>query len=113
MKGVAPIVAILIGLIGVSAVGLPIAASYSKPLPGTALYGMRTAGDAIRCAFSSDRRACFENFAQEREQQAKELQNTQPDVAKQLQDDAQQIRQRESGSRNAASSQPIPRATPR
>ena len=94
-KGIAPVVAIVIGLIGITAAGsgLTIAASYSKAPPNTALYGLRSAGDVIRCAFSSDRKACFENFAQEREKQAQELQDTQPDVARQLREDAQNIRQ--------------------
>lgn len=78
MKAFTPVITILLGLgviIG-GAAGLSVAASYSKAPPDSALYGLRTAGDAIRCAFSEDRQACFEQFAIEREQQTQELQNT-------------------------------------
>jgi hypothetical protein len=94
MKGIAPVVIIVIALVGitVATAGLSLAASYSQAPPDSPLYGLRTAGDAIRCAFSSERRACFEEFARQREELARQLKDTQPDLARRLEEDARNLR---------------------
>ena len=114
MKGFAPVIAILIGLgvIAGGTAGLSVAASYSKATPNTALYGLRTAGDAIRCAFSTDRQTCFEQFAVEREQQAQKLQDTQPQLAQKLRDDATSERQMGRPSTTTTQTPSIPTSRP-
>ena len=71
MKGIIPF--IWLGIIAVSlvgATGIPVAYDNfmgNNTMPDNALYGLEVAGENIRCAFSTDKPACFMELSRERE----------------------------------------------
>lgn len=93
-KGIAPLIIAIIIAVAVSGsvVGTSVAIAHNKGiLPDSALYGLRKAGQGIECAVSADKQGCATQIAQERLEDAKAIEATNPTLAAQIKNESKEI----------------------
>lgn len=93
MKGIALLVIIgIIALIAAgSTVGVSVSIAHNKDIkPDNTLYGLRKVGQDVSCTISSDKPACIDQVATERQEDALAIESENPELAEKLKQEAKE-----------------------